>query len=437
MSHAAAYQALVFFAVVVAAIAILGMGRVWLSVQATQASIDSAKLRQEIKSERYRGDLLEVQQSALATPSRILSIATDSLGMAPATSVTYLRLKADATAQAPQPAAAAGSNKVGGMLEKAMDIAAGEAQVLLVGDVGLTSSHRGRTGGNVAPKKRRRSPGSGRFTFILVLFSVLLLGIVTRLVWIQVVRPRPTRPRPSRSGCANWCCRRDVARSTTARVSRWRSASTPGPSTPPPNTIKDKAGTAAALASVLGGTPKDYEGKLAKDTGFVYIARAIDGEKAKTLEDLNIKGIGFLDDSRRMYPSSELACQVLGFVGNEGQGLAGIEKRYNKVLAGNGGVLVGERDPYGRPIPGGVQKTFEPVDGHDIVLTIDKDIQYHAQTELAAAVEKFGAKGGSVVVMNPSNGETYAMASTPGYEPQRIQGGRPGGLPQPTDLRRL
>ena len=140
MSHAAAYQAFVFFAVAVAAIAILGMGRVWLSVQATQASIDSAKLRQEIKSERYRGDLLEVQQSALATPSRILSIATDSLGMAPATSVTYLRLKADATAQAPQPAAAAGSNKVGGMLEKAMDIAAGEAQVLLVGDVGLTSS---------------------------------------------------------------------------------------------------------------------------------------------------------------------------------------------------------------------------------------------------------------------------------------------------------
>ena len=195
-----------------------------------------------------------------------------------------------------------------------------------------------------------------------------------------------------------------------------------------PNTIKDKAGTAAALASVLGGTPKDYEGKLAKDTGFVYIARAIDVEQAKTLEDLNIKGIGFLDDSRRMYPSSELACQVLGFVGNEGQGLAGIEKRYNKVLAGNGGVLVGERDPYGRPIPGGVQKTFEPVDGHDIVLTIDKDIQYHAQTELAAAVEKFGAKGGSVVVMNPSNGEIYAMASTPGFNPNEYKEADPEGF---------
>jgi len=249
----------------------------------------------------------------------------------------------------------------------------------------------------VAPKKRRRSPGSGRFTFILVLLSVLLFAIVTRLVWIQVVqaptysaKAKSQRMRelvlPARRGTIYDREGEPLAVSIDARTVYAA-----------PNTIKDKAGVAAALASVLGGTPKDYEAKLAKDTGFVYIARAIDVEQAKTLEDLNIKGIGFLDDSRRMYPSSELACQVLGFVGNEGQGLAGIEKRYNKVLAGNGGVLVGERDPYGRPIPGGVQKTFEPVDGHDIVLTIDKDIQYHAQTELAAAVKKFGAKGGSVV----------------------------------------
>jgi cell division protein FtsL len=140
VSHAAAYQGFVFFAVAVAAIALLGMGRVWLSVQATQASIDSTNLRQQIKNERYRGDLLEVQQSALATPSRILAIASGSLGMAPATSVTYLRLKRNevtpATAVSTGPAAKRGV----GILERAMDIAAGEAQVLLVGDVGLASS---------------------------------------------------------------------------------------------------------------------------------------------------------------------------------------------------------------------------------------------------------------------------------------------------------
>lgn len=140
VSHAAAYQAFVFFAVAVIAVATLGVGRVWLSVQATQASIDSTKLRQEIKNERYRGDLLEVQQSALATPSRILAIASGTLGMAPATSVTYLRLKDKDSAQAVPVAVAPAPGRGIGIVERAMDIAAGEAQVLLVGDVGLTSS---------------------------------------------------------------------------------------------------------------------------------------------------------------------------------------------------------------------------------------------------------------------------------------------------------
>jgi cell division protein FtsL len=139
VSHAAAHQAFVFFAVAVAVIAVLGVGRVWLSVQATQASIDSSNLRQEIKSERYKGDLLEVQQSSLATPSRILAIATGTLGMAPATSVTYLRLISSESAPAP-PIVGGGVEKRGAsMMERAMDIAAGEAQVLLVGDVGLSS----------------------------------------------------------------------------------------------------------------------------------------------------------------------------------------------------------------------------------------------------------------------------------------------------------
>ena len=139
VSHAAAYQSFIFFAVAVALVATLGVGRVWLSVQATQASIDSTRLRQEIKSERYRGDLLEVQQSALATPSRILTIASETLGMAPASSVTYLRIPAQVAPEASSDAQSASSPREPGLLERAMHIAAGEAQVLLVGDVGLAS----------------------------------------------------------------------------------------------------------------------------------------------------------------------------------------------------------------------------------------------------------------------------------------------------------
>ncbi len=266
-------------------------------------------------------------------------------------------------------------------------------------------------------QRRKRSPGSGRFTVLLLAFVALLALIGVRLVWLQVVRaPEYTakaasqRMRdievPARRGTIYDREGEPLAKSVAASTIYAA-----------PNTIKDKVGTARALASVLGGDEKEYEAKLDRDNGFVYIARKIDIERSKQLAALKLTGIGFLDDSRRMYPSGELACQVLGFVGVDGTGLAGIEKRYNTILAGKPGVLLGERDPYGRPIPGGVQKNVDAVDGHDIVLTIDKDIQYHAQVELAAAVKKWAAKGGSVVVMNPQNGEIYAMASTPGFNP--------------------
>lgn len=142
-TNAAVFQAFVFFAVVVALVSALGLGRVWLSVQAAQASIDSGKLRQEIKLEQYQGDMLEVQQSALATPSRIQAIAGGTMGMAPAASISYLDMRGDS---APHPSGTLASvksvpvNGLSGAFAKAMEVAASEARVLLVGDIGLASS---------------------------------------------------------------------------------------------------------------------------------------------------------------------------------------------------------------------------------------------------------------------------------------------------------
>ena len=269
----------------------------------------------------------------------------------------------------------------------------------------------------MAHKRKNRPSKGGRFTFLLFAFAMLLLAVTARLVWIQLIAA------PRYSALATSQRMRDMelpARRGTIydREGEPLAVSVDAKTVyAAPNTVKDKQGTADALASLLGGDAKVYLKKLERDSGFVYIARKVDMESATALEAMKLEGIGFLDDSRRMYPSGELACQVLGFVGMDGGGLAGIEKRYDDVLGGRPGVLLGERDPYGRQIPGGVQKSIDSVDGHDIVLTIDKDIQYHAQVELAAAVKKWQAKSGSVVVMNPQTGEIYAMASTPGYNP--------------------
>ena len=140
-SHAAARQAFVFFAVIVVVAALMGGGRVWLSVQAAQASIDCGKLQTAIKSARYEGDMLEIQQSALATPSRIQAQAVGAMGMAPATSVSYLRLEEGPSGEvqvAETPAQNATARQA--VFDDLVGMVAAEARMLLVGDAGLASS---------------------------------------------------------------------------------------------------------------------------------------------------------------------------------------------------------------------------------------------------------------------------------------------------------
>jgi cell division protein FtsI (penicillin-binding protein 3) len=187
-----------------------------------------------------------------------------------------------------------------------------------------------------------------------------------------------------------------------------------------PGSVLDKEGTARTIADTLGGEQADYLERLRREGTFVYLARKADAGRAASLEALGIGGLGFIEDSRRVYPSNELACQVLGFVGVDDAGLSGIELFYDELLTGEAGRLIGERDTRGRPIPGGVTYEVEAVDGKDVVLTIDKDIQYQAQVALAEAVEAAEAKAGSVLVMDPGSGEILAMASVPTFDPNRF-----------------
>lgn len=192
-----------------------------------------------------------------------------------------------------------------------------------------------------------------------------------------------------------------------------------------PREVADKAGAARALAAALGGSEATYRAKLGKDAGFVYIARKVPVERVQSLEELEIAGIYFQDDTRRVYPSNSLACQVLGFVGVDGQGLSGIEKQYDELLAGTPGRLICEKGLTGVPIPGGVTVREEPADGQNLVLTIDADIQYQAQAVLAETVERWKAKSGSVVVMDAKTGALLAVASVPDFDPNRYSDADP------------
>lgn len=190
-----------------------------------------------------------------------------------------------------------------------------------------------------------------------------------------------------------------------------------------PRFVSNPRFAATALAPILGLEPERLQAKLSSDSGFVYLARRVAPEVAGKVRELKIPGIDFMSESKRFYPSGPLASQVLGFVGDENKGLAGLELRYNDLLQGDPGKQVMERDPAGRPIPSGKSSLKEAVEGRDLVLTIDRQIQFEAEAALKRAMSTWSAAGGTVLVINPRNGNVLAMANAPEFDPNRLNAG--------------
>ncbi len=191
-----------------------------------------------------------------------------------------------------------------------------------------------------------------------------------------------------------------------------------------PYLIKDREGFAKKIAPILKVNEHELLDRLLKQENFVYLARKVDSqtvqEVKKVVRQDHIKGIGFLKESSRYYPDQSLGAHVLGFVGMDNKGLAGLELYYNKVLSGRPGYIKAEHDAVGRPIPQSTQRYRKAEDGSNIRISIDREIQYEAEAELTAAVQKYKAKSGSVIVMSPKNGEIYAMANVPSYDPNQL-----------------
>lgn len=182
-----------------------------------------------------------------------------------------------------------------------------------------------------------------------------------------------------------------------------------------PYFIEKPGETAVKLAQILDQKPDDIRKKLTEKSGFVYLVRQLDMDKVNEIKALNLPGINFLPERKRFYPGGTLASTVVGYAGVDNQGLGGVEASYDKVLSGKAGKLIVEGDPAGEPIPGGIYSKKDASKGDDVYLTIDKDIQYKAELELNKVVKDYSAKDGSVIVMNPTNGEILAMASAPGF----------------------
>ena len=188
-----------------------------------------------------------------------------------------------------------------------------------------------------------------------------------------------------------------------------------------PRNIEAPEEVAAKLAPLLGMDRELLKQKISGRKGFVWLQRRMLPEQVQRIKQLQLEGIGFVKESKRFYPNREMASHVIGFTGVDPGGLEGIELKYDSTLLGNTGYLVTERDALGRDIAmkGMVVKSASK--GQNVILTLDKNIQYIAENELAKAVEKCGAKGGIAIVMEPDTGRVLAIANYPGFNPNAYE----------------
>ena len=181
-----------------------------------------------------------------------------------------------------------------------------------------------------------------------------------------------------------------------------------------PTEIPDLAGTISLISKITRTDPRETLAKCKAARTFCWVARKSDAETADRIRSLNLRGIYFQKESRRFYPKRELAAQVLGYVGMDDEGLSGIERQYDDELRGKPGRMLISVDAH-RKWFGSVEKQPEP--GENVVLTVDEQIQYIAERELATAMQQTHAVTGTVIVQNPHTGEILALANQPTFNP--------------------
>ncbi len=177
---------------------------------------------------------------------------------------------------------------------------------------------------------------------------------------------------------------------------------------------EDKEGAILQLSGILNLSNDYLRERLYRKKSFIWLARKISPEQVEAIKKLKIKGLGFLRESKRSYPNTYLASQIMGFAGLDNTGLEGIEFYFDKYLKGEPGWGIFLRDARQKKLDI-YGKMVLPKDGMDIVLTIDQVIQYIAERELDKAFKTHHAKGASIIVMDPHTGRILAMANRPTY----------------------
>jgi cell division protein FtsI (penicillin-binding protein 3) len=258
-----------------------------------------------------------------------------------------------------------------------------------------------------------------RIRLLFVLLALALAGSLARAVWLQGVRAQPlsnlaakqqrqTVELPARRGT--------IFDRNGVPLALGEQATTVYAD---PTQVRNARLVALAAEKALGLDAETIFAQLQdKSRAFVYLKRKADPAKADLLSKRKLAGVGFFPEERRRYPQSAVGAQVLGFAGQDNRGLAGLELQLDDVLRGRPGRETVIRDPFGRVVD--VLSETAERQGRDVFLTLDHRIQAKAEDVLRRTVRQWAAKSATAVVLDPSSGEIYAMATAPTFDANRF-----------------
>jgi stage V sporulation protein D (sporulation-specific penicillin-binding protein) len=266
---------------------------------------------------------------------------------------------------------------------------------------------------------------SWRYRFTLFFFLIFFLFIILRLFYWQVVRAQEL----SAIGQAQYdeqviseAQRGEIRTSDGFTIAADKLAYLVYAN---PKVVKNKQQESDMLGKFLNIKSATVSALLSENAFWVPIKSNVDNSVKEKIAAKNIPGVGFQEQTVRFYPEASMAAQLLGFVGKDengnDEGYFGLEGYYNRLLSGKNGYAVVVHDASGHPILAKMNNSTEKVDGSNLVLHIDRRIQYMLDTELKKGIVTYGAKSGMAAVMDPKTGAILAMSSFPTFDPSTFQ----------------
>lgn len=261
-----------------------------------------------------------------------------------------------------------------------------------------------------------------RYPFVFIFLILLFVPVIGRLFYWQIVKAETLSElaQSQYSGFTKVLPRRGEIKTSdgfpiaTNKVSYQLFIN--------PAEIKDKDQVITALSSLLGITKASISAQLLPDKLWVSIKSGINAGKKGEIEKMQLPGVGFEEHYTRFYPEASMAAHLIGFVGeNETgiRGIVGLESFYDRLLKGKEGYLVEFNDALGKPIISGRTSMISGSNGNNLLLSLDRSVQFLAEQKLKEGIKRYQAVGGMIGIMEPKTGNIIAMASSPSFSPQK------------------